>query len=91
MEKKYLVDKPKNFTLILYKKASRKSEVVDRLETKSARRFLTRLRLLPARFNGYLRVSYTGGGWNDGFYTEIDDLWLAFNAFNEGSTYEEEN
>ena len=75
--------RPKNFTLILYKEASQKSEKAYRVETKSKRRFSTRLKLLPPEFYGYLRVSYTGGGWNEGIYKTKGDLIFAYKAFIE--------
>jgi len=74
---------PKNFTLILYREASQKSEKVYRVETKSKRRFSTRLKLLPPTFYGYLRVSYTDGGWNDGIYKTKKECLFAFKTFIE--------
>ena len=76
-------DKPKNFTLVLHRIGSHFRERVDRLETRSIRRFRRRLRLLPDQIEAYLRVSYTGGGHNDGDYDNKADLLFAFEAFVE--------
>ncbi len=76
-------DRLKNFTLVLYEIGSRYKKRVDRLETKSIRRFRRRLKLLPDQFEAYLRVSYTDGGHNDGDYDNKADLMFAFEAFVE--------
>lgn len=78
-----MTDKLKNFTLVLYETGSNFKKRIDRLETKSIRRFRTRLKLLPDQFEAYLRVSYTGGGHNDGDYSNRTDLMFAFEAFDE--------
>lgn len=76
-------NKPKNFTLILYKRGSQRTQVAERLETKSKRRFLRKLRLLPNKFDAYLRVSYGDGFWNDGYYQDKKYLMFVFEAFTE--------
>ena len=77
------IDRPKNFTLVSYKIGSKYRERIDRWETKSIRRFRRRLKLLPDQFEVYLRVSYSGGGHNDGDYDNKVDLLFAFEAFVE--------
>ncbi len=77
------IDRPKNLTLILYETGSRYKQRMDRWETRSIRRFRRRLKLLPDQFEAYLRVSYTGGGHNDGDYVNKTDLMFAFEAFVE--------
>lgn len=80
------LDKHRNFTLVLYETGSNFKKRIDRLETRSIRRFATKLRslkdleLMP---EVYLRVKYTGGGYNDGFYDNYGDLIFAFKAFVE--------
>lgn len=73
----------KNFTLILYMIGSDSRQMVSRLETKSIRRFRTRLKLLTNPISSYLRVSYLGGGHNDGYYSSAPELLFAFEAFVE--------
>ena len=80
------VDRPKNFTLVLYETGSGYKKRIDRWETKSIRRFRTRLKLLKnlkPSCEAYLRVHYTSGGHNDGFYDNWTDLMFAFEAFVE--------
>lgn len=77
------IDIPKNFTLVLYKTGSDYQERMDRWETKSIRRFRTKLKLLPNQFEAYLRISYVNGGHNDGNYDNKTDLTFAFEAFVE--------
>lgn len=76
-------DKPKNFTLVLYETDSKRKRIVYRVETSKIRRFRARLRRIPDQLDGYLRVSYTGGGHNDGYYDNKVDLMFAFEAFVE--------
>lgn len=80
---KALTDKPKNFTLMLYETGSKRKRIVYRVETSKIRRFRARFRRIPDQFDGYLRVSYTGGGHNDGDYCNKADLIFAFEAFVE--------
>lgn len=75
--------KNRNFTLILFENGSNFQKKVERYETKSIRRFCTKLRLLKSPFECYLRVHYPDGGHNDGYYTNYEDLTLAFEAFCE--------
>lgn len=76
-------NRPKNYTIVLFQPDSNYHKRIDRLETKSPRRFLRRLKLLNSQISCYLRVSYTGGGFNDGNYDNRKDLMLAFKAFCE--------
>lgn len=80
---KNLTNIPKNFTLILYKEGTNRKQKLERLETKSRIKFGRKLKLIPNQFDAYLRVSYSGKGWNDGYYQNIADLLLAFSAFME--------
>lgn len=61
--------KKRNFTLVLFENGSNFQKKVERLETKSIRRFLTRLRLLKSPLECYLRVHYPNGNYNDGYYS----------------------
>jgi hypothetical protein len=76
-------EKPKNFTLISYKKNTGRVMVLKRVGTRSKIKFRKKLNLLPNEFDVYLRVSYWSGSWNDGDYFTKKDLMLAFNAFIE--------
>ena len=75
--------KNRNYTLVLFENGSNFHKQVERMETKSIRRFHTRLRLLPPQIECYLRVHYPDGGHNDGCYTDKEDLLMAFEAFCE--------
>ncbi len=75
--------RPTNFTLILYEMGSQRKRLLERLETRSQRRFTTRVKLMPQRFDTYLRVYYSNKFWNDGNYFKRDDLFLAYYAFIE--------
>lgn len=77
------IDKPKNFTLVLYEIGSRHKKRIDRCETKSIRRFMTKLKLLNSQIESHLRVFYAHGGHNEGFYSSKEDLLFAFDAFVE--------
>lgn len=79
-----------NFTF----KVIKNGKVIDRCQTHSFRRFTNSLRTIKwqDRSSVYLRVSYgkkedcfrkITDFWNDGFYENEKDLWLAFNAFKE--------
>lgn len=78
-----LTNTPKNFTLILYKDGQSKKQVLKRLETRSKAKFTRRLKLINSQINAYLRVSYIGNGWNDGYYFSKDDLMSVYKAFIE--------
>ena len=75
--------KPTNYTLKLYGNPFFKGSPVYRFETKSKRRFITKLKLLPPTFYGYLRVHYSDGGSNEGKYKNRKDFMQAFKAFTE--------
>ena len=77
------MNRPRNFTLILFEIGSKHKKPVYRLETKSIRRFKMKLKLLKSQIESYLRVSYTKGGHNNGFYYSKEDLLFAFEAFIE--------
>ena len=77
------IDRPKNFTLILFEIGSKHKKTIYRLETKSIRRFRTRLKLLESQIESCLRVSYFQGGPNYGFYNSKEDLLITFEAFVE--------
>ncbi len=77
------VGRPKYFTLVLYKNDAKKRTVTKRIQTKSKNKFSRRLRLIPNEFYALLKVSYSDGGWNDGFYSTKKDLMLAYEAFIE--------
>lgn len=74
---------PKKFTIISYEIGSRYHKVVDTLKTKSQGHFARKLRLLNSQIECYLRVTYKGGGHNDGYYDNKSDLMLAYKAFCE--------
>jgi hypothetical protein len=46
--------KPTNFTLTIFETATKNSKVVERIETKSQRRFIRKLKLIPNEFNALL-------------------------------------
>jgi len=75
--------KKRNYTLILFENGSNFTKRVERYETKSIRRFSTKLRLLKSPFECYLRVYYPDGGHNDGNYVNKEDLLMAYEAFCE--------
>jgi len=77
------ISKPKNFTLILYKDGSKKRVVIKRTQTKSQNKFSRRLKLIPNEFYAILRITYSDGGHNDGYYSNTADLMLAYEAFIE--------
>lgn len=80
----------KNYTFKVYQK----NKIVVRLSTHSVRRFLNHLRtinLSEGLEKAYLRVSYgrssdvsgVSTDYNDGFYEKLEDLFRAFDAFDE--------
>lgn len=77
------VSKPKNFTLVTYKPGADRTEKIRRSTTKSIRRFSEKLRRLKGEIDCYIRVSYHGEWYNDGFYTDKDELMKAYKAFIE--------
>lgn len=81
--KKILTSSPKNFTSILYQNGPDGKCVIGRLRTRSQAKFTRNLKLINSQINVYLKVSYIGGGWNDGYYTNTDDLMVAYKAFVE--------
>lgn len=76
-------DRPKNFTLVFYKNSSLDKNVIWRIQTKSKNKFSRRLKQIPSQFYAFFKVSYVGGGWNDGLYENKTDLMLAYLAFTE--------
>lgn len=79
-----------NFTL----KVIENNRTIPRARTHSLRRFINNLRTINWRDRPsvYLRVSYgkkedcfgkMSNFYNDGWYGNGHDLWLAFNAFKE--------
>jgi len=80
-----------NFTFRVVKNG----KTIDRCQTHSKRRFLNRLRTInweDKLLKVYLRVSYGkhedvwgkfSSFYNDGWYENEEDLWLAFNTFSE--------
>ena len=75
--------RPKNFTLILYKIGTNRKKIIERLETRSQKRFTRRVKLIPKKFDALLRVYYSNKSWNDGDYFKREDLLLAYYAFIE--------
>ena len=81
-----------NFTF----KVIKNNKVIQKCQTHSKRRFLNHLRTVNLENRGtkvYLRVSYgkhidvfgkKTTFYNDGWYEREEDLWLAFDAFEEG-------
>ncbi len=78
-----LTTTPKYFTPIMYQEGSGRNRVVKRQGTKSQAKFTRILNLINSQIDCYLRVSYVGNGWNDGYYTNRDELMLAYKAFVE--------
>lgn len=80
-----------NFTF----KVTKNNKVIQKCQTHSKRRFLNQLRAINWKdkpLKVYLRVSYgkhedvwgkLSSFYNDGWYENEKDLWLAFNAFSE--------
>lgn len=78
-------------------KLVKNGQVIQRVETKSKRRFTTFLRTInwkDGHLKVYLRVSYglalSNRGklenfYNDGYYNTKEDLFATFNAFTEQS------
>lgn len=77
------IDRPKYFTLRIYKDSSKSSLVIEKIGTKSQAKFSRKLKQIPTQFYGYLKVVYSGGGHNDGFYSSKEELLLAYQAFVE--------
>lgn len=81
-----------NFTF----KVIKNGWVIERVKTHSNRRFLNRIGTINWRNNPlkvYLRVNYgkmmcnqgcVCSFYNDGWYENKEDFWLAFQAFKEG-------
>ena len=79
-------DRPKNFLLILYEIGSNHKKELLRVQTSKYRRFLMNLKQLQdykSMPEAYIRVGYTQGGKNEGFYDNFNDLMFAFEAFVE--------
>jgi len=53
------------------------------VQIKSQNKFSRKLKLIPSQFYAFLKVSYVGGGWNGGFYSNKADLMIAYSAFVE--------